>query len=132
MSRPDSIIFFDGVCNFCNSTVNWLMIRNKRGNLKFASLQGESAKVLLPEEWLNDLSSIVFYRRGKCYVKSTAVLFIFIDLAWYGVLVLPFFLVPTFIRNYLYDGIARNRYRWFGKRSSCRIPTTEEQSRFLK
>ena len=132
MSRPDSIIFFDGVCNFCNSTVNWLMIRNKRGNLKFASLQGESAKVLLPEEWLNDLSSIVYYRRGKCYVKSTAVLFIFIDLAWYGVLVLPFFLVPTFIRNYMYDGIARNRYRWFGKRSSCRIPTTEEQSRFLK
>jgi predicted DCC family thiol-disulfide oxidoreductase YuxK len=132
MSHPESIVFFDGVCNFCNSTVNWLIARNIRGNLKFSSLQGETAKQLLPEALVSDLSSIVYFRNGKFFIKSTAALLIFRDMAWYGFLGLPFFIVPSFLRDALYNWIARNRYHWFGKREACRIPTPEERSRFME
>jgi predicted DCC family thiol-disulfide oxidoreductase YuxK len=131
MSQVESIVFFDGVCNFCNSTVNWLMARNTKGNLKFSSLQGETAKQLLTPAIVSDLSSIVYYRNGNCYLRSTAVLLIFHDMAWYGFTGLIFFVIPRFIRDAFYNGIARNRYRWFGKRQACRIPTAEERSRFL-
>jgi predicted DCC family thiol-disulfide oxidoreductase YuxK len=131
MLQTESIVFFDGVCNFCNSTVNWLMKANPKGNLKFSSLQGVAAKNLLSAELLTDLSTIVYYRRGKCYVKSTAALLIFRDLAWYGFLALPCFLIPPFLRDTIYDWVARNRYHWFGKREVCRIPAPEERSRFI-
>ena len=131
MSQSESIVFFDGVCNFCNTTINWLLARNIKGNLRFSSLQGNTAKRLLTEDMVNDLSSIVYYRQGKCFVKSTAVLLIMRDVAWYGTLCLPFFLVPRFVRDAIYDWVARNRYRWFGKRDACRVPTLEERSRFL-
>jgi predicted DCC family thiol-disulfide oxidoreductase YuxK len=131
MSQPDSIVFFDGVCNFCNSTINWLIARNTKGNLKFSSLQGSTAERLLPMEMVKDLSSIVYYRKGRSYTKSTAVLFILNDMAWYGFAALPFLLVPRFLRDGVYNWVARNRYRWFGKRESCRIPTPEERIRFL-
>jgi len=131
MSKPESIVFFDGVCNFCNSTINWLMARNTKGNLMFSSLQGNTAKRLLTDAMVKDLSSIVYYRNGKCFVKSTAVLLIMRDMAWYGVLCLPFLIVPTLVRDTIYDWVARNRYRWFGKRDACRIPSPEERSRFL-
>jgi predicted DCC family thiol-disulfide oxidoreductase YuxK len=131
MSLSDSIVFFDGVCNFCNSTVNWLLVRNTRRNLLFSSLQGQRAKELLPREMIEELSSIVYYRKGRCHIKSTAVLLIFFDMAWYGFIVLPFFLVPTFLRDAVYNWIARNRYRWFGKRESCRVPSPRERNRFL-
>jgi len=131
MSQPDSIVFFDGVCNFCNSTVNWLVARNTKGNLKFSSLQGSTAQRLLSNEMVTDLSSIVYYRKGSSYTKSTAVLFIVSDMAWYGFLALPFLLVPRFLRDGIYNWVARNRYRWFGKREACRIPTHEERGRFL-
>lgn len=131
MDQTENIVFFDGVCNFCNSTVNWLMARNSRGNLKFSSLQGSAATRLLPEAMVRDLSSIVYYRNGNCLVKSTAVLYIFRDMAWYGFLALPFFLVPRFLRDAIYSWVATNRYRWFGKRQNCRIPSPEERSRFI-
>jgi predicted DCC family thiol-disulfide oxidoreductase YuxK len=131
MSKSESIVFFDGVCNFCNSTVNWLMARNRRGNLKFSSLQGSTASRLLPQPMVKDLSSIVYYRKGNCYTKSTAVLFIVRDMAWYGLIAMPFLLLPRFVRDNIYNWIARNRYRWFGRREACRLPTPEERSRFL-
>jgi predicted DCC family thiol-disulfide oxidoreductase YuxK len=131
MSQPDSIVFFDGICNFCNGIVNWLIARNNKGNLKFASLQGSTAERLLPIEVMNDFSSIVYYRKGRSYLKSTAALYIISDLAWYGFLAMPFMLVPRFFRDGIYNWVARNRYRWFGRREVCRIPTTEERTRFL-
>ena len=131
MSQRDAIVFFDGVCNFCNGTVNWLMARNKRGNLSFSSLQGKAAQTLLPEHMVKDLSSIVYYRSGKCYTRSSAVIRIVMDMAWYGKAAALFLLVPAFIRDHIYGWIARNRYRWFGKREACRIPTKEERARFI-
>ena len=131
MEVANNIVFFDGVCNFCNGTVNWLMARNKRRNLLFSSLQGSTAKRLVPQEMLVDLSSIVYYRKGSMYTKSTAVLFICKDMAWYGGLALPFLLVPRFVRDGVYNWVARNRYKWFGKSDTCRIPSAAERTRFL-
>jgi predicted DCC family thiol-disulfide oxidoreductase YuxK len=131
MNASDNIVFFDGVCNFCNGTVNWLMARNKRRNILFSSLQGSTAKRLLPNEMLVDLSSIVYYRKGSIHTKSTAVLFICKDMAWYGGAVLPFLLVPRFVRDGVYNWVARNRYKWFGKSDACRIPTAAERACFL-
>ncbi len=131
MEVANNIVFFDGVCNFCNGTVNWLMARNKRRNLLFSSLQGSTAKRLVPQEMLVDLSSIVYYRKGSMYTKSTAVLFICKDMAWYGGLALPFLLVPRVVRDGVYNWVARNRYKWFGKSDTCRIPSAAERTRFL-
>jgi predicted DCC family thiol-disulfide oxidoreductase YuxK len=131
MNASDNIVFFDGVCNFCNGTINWLMARNTRQNLLFSSLQGSTAKRLLPHEMLVDLSSIVYHRRGRIYTKSTAVLFICKDMAWYGGLALPFLLVPCFVRDRVYNWVAQNRYKWFGKSDACRVPTAAERTRFL-
>jgi predicted DCC family thiol-disulfide oxidoreductase YuxK len=131
MNASDKIVFFDGVCNFCNGTVNWLMARNKRHNLLFSSLQGSTANRLLQHELLVDLSSIVYYRKGRIYTKSTAVLFICKDMAWYGGLALPFLLVPRFVRDGVYNWVARNRYKWFGKSDACRVPSAAERTRFL-
>ena len=131
MNASDNIVFFDGVCNFCNGTINWLMARNTRQNLLFSSLQGSTAKRLLPHEMLVDLSSIVYHRRGRIYTKSTAVLFICKDMAWYGGLVLPFLLVPRIVRDGVYNWVAQNRYKWFGKSDACRVPTAVERTRFL-
>ena len=80
---------------------------------------------------LVELSSLVYYRNGKCFVKSRAALYIFRDMAWYGFIGLPFLLMPPFLGDAIYDWIARNRYTWFGKRESCRIPTQQERIRFL-
>jgi predicted DCC family thiol-disulfide oxidoreductase YuxK len=131
MEAANNIVFFDGVCNFCNNTVNWLMARNTRRNLLFSSLQGSNAQRVLPQELLVDLSSIVYYRRGRIFTKSTAVLFICNDMAWYGGLALPFFLVPRFVRDGVYNWVARNRYKWFGKSDTCRVPSAAERTRFL-
>jgi len=116
MRNPENIVFFDGVCNFCNSTVNWLMAANKRRNLRFASLQGKTAEKVLPVSDRVDLASIVYYRKGRVYRKSGAALWVFRDVAWYGFLAFPFFLIPVGMRDRVYDWVASNRYRWFGKR----------------
>ena len=131
MRNPENVVFFDGVCNFCNSAVNWLMAANKRRNLRFASLQGKTAEKVLPVSDRVDLASIVYYRKGRVYRKSTAALWVFRDVAWYGFLVFPFFLIPAVLRDLVYDWVATNRYRWFGKRDACRVPTLAEQDRFL-
>ena len=124
-------MFFDGVCNFCNSTVNWLMAANKRRNLRFASLQGKTAEKVLPVSDRVDLASIVYYRKGRVYRKSAAALWVFRDVAWYGFMTFPFFLIPVGMRDRVYDWVASNRYRWFGKRDTCRVPRLDEKARFL-
>jgi predicted DCC family thiol-disulfide oxidoreductase YuxK len=107
------------------------MAANKRRNLRFASLQGKTAEKVLTVSDRVDLASVVYYRKGRVYRKSTAALWVFRDVAWYGFLVFPFFLIPTVLRDRVYDWVATNRYRWFGKRDTCRVPTLAEQTRLL-
>ena len=131
---PDQpIIFFDGVCNFCNSVVSFVIKRDKKSKIKFATLQSEIAKRILQQKNFFDrnLQSFVFIEKGKVYTKSTAALKVckYLDGLW--PLMYGFIIVPKFIRDRVYNWIAGNRYRWFGKKEACMIPTPEIRSKFL-
>lgn len=129
-SKP--IIFFDGVCNLCNSSVQFVIKRDKEGTFRFASLQSGAGQEALQQFHLsqNDFNSFLLYEQGKLYTRSTAALRVLSQLKgwkWAG----AFKYVPPFIRNAVYNLIARNRYKWFGKKDECMIPTPELKSRFL-
>lgn len=129
------IILFDGVCNFCNYWAQFALKRDKKGTLRFTTLQGETAKALLPRYHIdpNSITSVIFIdgEKGRAYTQSSAALQIcrYLRGGWplfYGLII-----IPRFIRDALYNLIARNRYKWFGKKESCMIPTPEQRSRFL-
>lgn len=124
---------FDGVCNFCNYWVQFTLRRNRSGSLQFGTLQGQTARRLLPQYGLNPdaLNTLVFISNGKAYTASNAVLEIcrHLDGAWRWLAVLK--IVPRFLRDAVYRFIARNRYRWFGKRNRCMVPAPAQQNRFV-
>lgn len=133
-TKENYIVFFDGVCNLCNSSVDFLMKHNTTGNLKFSSLQSGFAKQFLAKFNIttSQLSTIYYFENGALLEKSDAVLTISKHLSapyrW-----LSFFsFLPTGFRNLLYNFIARNRYRFFGERNTCRIATAQEKARFLE
>ena len=126
-------VFFDGVCNLCNRSVNFLISKDKKEVLKFASLQSEYAQNTIPKELLNreNLDTIIVYSDGQFYDRSNAVLKLCKILGGGFYVFLIGYLIPRFIRDGLYRFIANNRYRWFGKQDYCRIPTKDLQDRFL-
>ena len=127
------IILFDGVCNLCNGAINFIIKQDSKAVFKFASLQSETGMRLLEKHKIDPqkTDSIILVEEDKVSVKSTAALRIsrFLDKGY--PLLYGFMIIPGFIRNYVYDFIARNRYKWFGKKESCMIPTPELKSRFL-
>lgn len=131
MSSNEPIIFFDGVCNLCNASVQWIILRDKKKQFRFAPLQGNTAKELLKISQDEAPQSVILYHKGKVFNKSSAALRIAILLGFPFNLTGIFFIVPSFIRNIVYDWIARNRYRWFGKKDACMIPTPELKTLFL-
>ena len=133
MPMQKGIVLFDGVCNLCNRWVNILLKYDKKEQLQFASLQGNTAKELLPRYGLDPevLNSIVFLTDKGCFQESTAVLEICKSMGFPWNLLYIFKLLPSFIRDNIYRMVARNRYRWFGKKETCRIPTEAERRRFL-
>jgi predicted DCC family thiol-disulfide oxidoreductase YuxK len=126
-------VFFDGVCNLCNRGVNFLISKDKKEVLKFASLQSEYAQNTIPKELLNreNLDTIIVYSDGQFYDRSNAVLKLCKILGGGFYVFLIGYLIPRFIRDGLYRFIANNRYRWFGKTAQCRIPTVDLKDRFL-
>jgi len=132
MQQP--VILFDGICNFCNGTVNFIIDKDKKKKFKFAALQSEAGQKVLNKFNLNvtDFDTIILTEGSKYYEKSTAALRIAKRLGGIWKLFYVFIIIPTFIRNFFYDIIAKNRYKWFGKRDSCRIPKSEERERFLE
>ena len=127
------IIFFDGVCNLCNSSVQFVIKKDKENKFRFASLQSEAGQEILQQFNLsqNDFNSFILLEDGKLYTRSTAALRVLSQLKgwkWSRV----FNWVPRFLRDGVYNVIARNRYKWFGKRDSCMLPTENLVSRFLK
>lgn len=133
-----SIVFFDGVCNLCNAWVDFLAPRLKKNSeLYFASLQGKTAEQILAPQLLKNqqLDSVLFWHEQKLLRESDAVLAIlgFMRLPWSLFQFLR--IIPRPFRNAIYRWIARNRYRWFGQRTECRMPTESErtwfQNRFL-
>lgn len=127
------VIFFDGVCNLCNASVQFVLRRDPRGYFRFASLQSNTAQELLrgvpgaPEE----LATIVLLENGACYTRSEAVLRIARRLSGLWPTLYVFKLIPRFLRDPIYNFIARHRYRWFGKRESCMLPEPGLRERFL-
>ncbi|MDZ7933659.1 MAG: thiol-disulfide oxidoreductase DCC family protein [Emticicia sp.] len=126
-------ILFDGVCNFCNASINFIIDRDSKGIFKFAALQSEVGQELLKKFGLKtaDFDSIVAIEGDKVYQKSDAALEIArrMDGIWKGLYFLK--IIPAFLRNPVYDLVARNRYRFFGRTDACRIPTPELKARFL-
>ncbi|EKO15649.1 thiol-disulfide oxidoreductase DCC family protein [Leptospira kirschneri] len=129
----DPIVFFDGICNLCNSVVLFFLGRNEKGNLKFSSLQSAAAERILGKKVsLNDFpSSVLFLEEGILYQKSNAILKISVHLCFPWNLLPLFKWVPSCLRDCIYDWIARNRYRWFGRLETCRIPDPSLKHRFL-
>ena len=123
-------VLFDGVCNLCNASVNFIIDRDPRAYFQFAPLQSEAAKAL-GESVTGDPDSIVLIEGGKRYEQSSAALRIARKMSGAWPLLFAFVVVPPFIRNVAYRYIARNRYKWFGKADACRMPSPELKARFL-
>jgi predicted DCC family thiol-disulfide oxidoreductase YuxK len=132
-SMDHPIILFDGVCNLCNKSVQFIIKRDKKGLFRLASLQGNAGQALLQQYNLpNDtLYSFVLIENGKVYTRSTAALRVLRKLGGGWKLLYGLVILPPFIRNAIYNWIARNRYKWYGKREECMVPTPELKSRFL-
>ncbi|HEX2683375.1 MAG TPA: thiol-disulfide oxidoreductase DCC family protein [Ferruginibacter sp.] len=127
------VILFDGVCNFCNSAVNFTLKRNKKANILFAPLQSEAGQGLLKQYGLPlaEMRSFIFMEDGKAYNRSTAALRVCRHLRGGWPLCYGLIIVPKFIRDGIYNWIAKNRYKWFGVRQECMIPTPGIKARFL-
>lgn len=134
------IILFDGECNLCSGTVDFAIRRDIRARFRFAPLQGETAvglRAAAPEAIIpgnpdaNPLRSVLLWQNGVMYAKSSAGLRLLGGLGGFWRLMALFLLVPRPIRDAVYDWIARNRYRWFGRRETCRVPSPGERERFL-
>jgi len=127
------VILFDGVCNFCNSAINFTLKRNNKANISFAPLQSEAGQKLLKQYNLpaNDMESFVFIENGRAYNRSTAGLRVCRHLRGLWPLCYGLIIVPKFIRDAIYNWIAKNRYKWFGVRQECMIPSPEVKARFL-
>ena len=128
-----SIVLFDGVCNLCNGTVNFIIKHDSKVHFLFASLQSDVAKEILlqfPEKKIN-LDSILLIEKGELYENSSASIRIFKHLNYGYKLGYILIIVPAFIRDFFYRIIANNRYRWFGKRTHFIKPTPEIKARFL-
>jgi predicted DCC family thiol-disulfide oxidoreductase YuxK len=129
--RP--VILFDGVCNLCNGAVQFVIKRDTSGTFRFASLQSAAAAALVGPMGKNpaDLDSILLVHKGKVYQKSRAALEIARRMRGAWPLLYGLVIIPPFIRDAVYNWVARNRYRWFGRQESCMVPSPELKSRFL-
>lgn len=125
------IVFFDGVCGLCNRFVDFLIRKDRAEVLRFSPLQGETARQVLGAPGEASMNSVVLVEGDRVFVKSTAALRIFCRLGGVWSLLWIFRWVPVPVRDGVYEWIAKNRYRLFGKKDTCRIPSPEERARFL-
>ena len=128
----NNIVLFDGVCNLCNRSVDFIIRHEKSHKLQFASLQSDVGKSIVNKSGLDEIpDSVMLYVDGKLLIRSDAVLAISTYLKRpyaYGII---FKYVPKILRDSVYNLIAKNRYRWFGKKEKCRVPSADERERFL-
>ncbi len=126
-----SVIFFDGVCGLCNGFVNFVMSIDRHQHYFFCPLQSEFAQKTLPIEVVQDLDSVVCLEKNKIYTKSTAVLVIMKNMGGIWKVSQMGYILPERFRDWIYDLVAKNRYRFFGKKETCRLPSPEERARFI-
>ncbi len=127
------VLLFDGVCNMCNASVQWILQRDHRGIFRFAALQSEAGQQLLLRHKLDSkrFDTVVLVLGERIFLRSDAPLEIVRQIGgWWGLLYF-FKIVPRPLRDALYNFVARNRYRWFGRREACMLPRPEWATRFL-
>ncbi|WP_350285734.1 DUF393 domain-containing protein [uncultured Croceitalea sp.] len=132
--KDKKIILFDGVCNLCNSSIQFVIKRDKKDVFRYAALQSDIGQQLTAERAIDTtkVDSIILIEPGIAYyTKSDAALEIGSQLKGYRSLSKLLKWIPTPIRNVVYDFVARNRYKWYGKQDACMIPTPELQAKFL-
>ena len=131
--QDNPLVLFDGVCNFCNASVQWILRRDRAGRFRFASLQSAAARAALARIGLVDFhaDSVVLIHDGRHYLRTDAALRIAKLLGFPWSMFAVFLVLPRFLRDPAYRLIARYRYRWFGKRDTCMVPTKEARARFL-
>jgi predicted DCC family thiol-disulfide oxidoreductase YuxK len=132
-ATPHAIVLFDGVCNFCDASVNFIIKRDKGDYFRFASLQSDAGISILKDNGLEAgaLDTLLLQEGATLFARSTAALRIARRLSGAWPLMYGFIVVPRPIRDFVYNVIAKNRYRIFGKKESCRVPTAEERGKFL-
>jgi predicted DCC family thiol-disulfide oxidoreductase YuxK len=129
----ERIILFDGVCNLCNSSVQFILKRDPIGYFTFASLQGKTGQMLLEKHGLsNNHNSFVLIENEKVFLKSSAALQVCSKLTGAWKVLSVFRIIPRFLRDVFYDIVASNRYKWFGKNDNCMLSLPEWKQRFLE
>lgn len=133
MMEGKHIVLFDGVCNLCNGAVLFIIKRDKKDRFRFAALESDLGKELLARHNIDPskIDSIVLISGDSAFAKAGAALRIAKYLTGLWPLLYSLVIIPKFIADAVYDFIARNRYKWFGKKESCMIPTPELKSKFL-
>lgn len=127
------VILFDGVCNLCNGFIQFIIKRDPEAKFRFAALQSDFAKDELQKRNINPnvINTVIFLDQNLTYTQSTAALEIAKKLGKGWQLLYPLIFLPTSFRDFVYKLVAKNRYKWFGQKNSCMIPTPELKSRFL-
>lgn len=132
--KGKKLILFDGVCNLCNDAVLKVIKNDKKNVFLFTALQSETGKEIISTVGIDvsKIDSIILYEQETAYyIKSTAALRIMKDFSGFWKIMQIFTILPTSFNDFFYDFIARNRYKWFGKKESCMIPTPELKAKFL-
>jgi predicted DCC family thiol-disulfide oxidoreductase YuxK len=131
--KHKKLILFDGVCNLCNNSVQYVIKRDQKNTYLFAPLQSKVGQQIIEQFQIDTVKtdSILLYTNGKLYSKSTAALKVAATLGFPTNILSIFIVIPAFIRNWVYDFIAKNRYKWYGKKEACMIPTPELKSKFI-
>ena len=128
-----SVILFDGVCNFCNGMVNFVIRQDRKDLFRFAPLQSQAARELLRQHGMNEnqSDSFVLLEGNKTYTASTAAIRVCEKLPWYWQWLRVFWILPRRFRDGIYHFIARKRYQWFGKKEQCMVPGEKIRGKFL-
>ena len=131
MNSP--LLIFDGVCNLCNSSVAFIIRHDEKKRIRFSPSQSEFSKKLLAQKNITSFysSSVILFHNNKFYTKSSAVLHIAKLMGWPFKILFIFIVIPYPIRDFIYKMIARNRYKWFGKKDKCMVPSEEVRERFV-
>lgn len=127
------MLLFDGVCNLCNASVQWILKRDRKGIFKFAALQSDTGQMLLRQFGFSEknFETVVLVTDGRIFTRSDAALEIVQRIGGVWSLLAVFKIIPRSIRDTIYDWVARNRYRWFGKKEECMLPRPEWGERFV-
>lgn len=133
MPTPFSLILFDGYCNLCSATVQFILKHDRKAKFRFASLQSEYGKTILQKHQLptDSFGTFVLVEADIVFTKSTAALRIVKSLTGMWPLLYVAIIIPRFLRDAIYNLVARNRYKWFGRRDSCWLPKNDWRERFM-